>query len=49
LASIKTKKVWTDEYQKVASVIDDTGVMFDFFKSGDATEAELQEQYERLP
>ncbi|MES2426473.1 MAG: peptide chain release factor 2 [Bacteroidota bacterium] len=46
LASIKTKKVWTDEYQKVASVIDDTGVMFDFFKSGDATEAEMQEQYD---
>ncbi|MCC8425102.1 peptide chain release factor 2 [Mucilaginibacter sp. UR6-11] len=45
LASIKTKKVWTDEYQKVASIIDDTGVMFDFFKSGDATEAEMQEQY----
>ncbi|WP_299353300.1 peptide chain release factor 2 [Mucilaginibacter sp.] len=45
LASIKTKKVWTDEYQKVASVIDDTGVMFDFFKSGDATEAEMLEQY----
>jgi peptide chain release factor 2 len=46
LASIKTKKVWTDEYQKVASVIDDTGVMFDFFKSGDATEVEMQEQYD---
>ncbi|WP_214072196.1 peptide chain release factor 2 [Mucilaginibacter sp. dw_454] len=45
LASIKTKKVWTDEYQKVASVIDDAGVMFDFFKGGDATEAEMQEQY----
>ncbi|WP_429383132.1 peptide chain release factor 2 [Mucilaginibacter sp. UYCu711] len=46
LASIKTKKVWTDEYQKVASIIDDTGVMFDFFKSGDATEPEMQEQYD---
>jgi peptide chain release factor 2 len=45
LASIKTKKVWTDEFQKVSSVIDDTGVIYDFFKSGDATEAELQEQY----
>ncbi|MFD2864726.1 peptide chain release factor 2 [Mucilaginibacter antarcticus] len=46
LASIKTKKVWTDEFQKVSSVIDDAGVMYDFFKSGDATEAELQEQYD---
>ena len=47
MASIKTKKVWTDEYQKVASVIDDTGVMFDFYKGGDATEAEMQEQYDQ--
>ncbi|WP_299502161.1 peptide chain release factor 2 [Mucilaginibacter sp.] len=45
LASIKTKKVWTDEYQKVSSVIEDTGVLFEFFRSGDATEAEMQEQY----
>ncbi len=45
LASIKTKKIWTDEYQKVFSIIEDTGVLFDFFKSGDATEAEMQEQY----
>ena len=46
MASIKSKKVWTDEYQKVASVVDDAGVMLDFFKSGDATEAELKEQYD---
>ncbi|WP_345101854.1 peptide chain release factor 2 [Mucilaginibacter panaciglaebae] len=45
LASIKTKKVWTDEYQRVSSVIDDTGVLFEFFQSGDATEAEMQEQF----
>ncbi|WPU95100.1 peptide chain release factor 2 [Mucilaginibacter sabulilitoris] len=45
LASIKTKKVWTDEFQKVASVIDDTGVLFEFYQAGDATEAEMQEQY----
>ncbi|MGN8071532.1 peptide chain release factor 2 [Mucilaginibacter sp. SG564] len=45
LASIKTKKVWTDEFQKVSSVIDDTGVLFEFYQGGDATEAEMQEQY----
>ncbi|PJJ84272.1 peptide chain release factor 2 [Mucilaginibacter auburnensis] len=46
LASIKAKKIWTDEYQHVASVIDDAAVMLDFFKSGDATEAEFKEQYD---
>lgn len=45
MASIKTKKAWTDEYQKVVSILEDTGVLFDFFKSGDATEAEMLEQY----
>ena len=45
MASIKTKKVWTDEFQKVSSVIDDAGVLFEFYQGGDATEAEMQEQY----
>lgn len=29
----------------MVSIIEDTGVLFDFFKSGDATEAEMLEQY----
>ncbi|HMG08725.1 MAG TPA: peptide chain release factor 2 [Mucilaginibacter sp.] len=45
LASIKVKKVWTDEFQKVVSIIEDTGVLFEFYQGGDATEAEMQEQY----
>ena len=45
LASIKTKKVWTDAFQKVVSVVEDTGVMFEFYQAGDATEAEMQEQF----
>ncbi len=45
LASIKTKKVWTDAFQKVVAVVEDAGVMYEFFHGGDATEAEMQEQY----
>ncbi|TWR26554.1 peptide chain release factor 2 [Mucilaginibacter pallidiroseus] len=45
LASIKTKKVWTDAFQKVVSVVEDTGVLLEFFQAGDATEKEMQEQY----
>ncbi|MES2112761.1 MAG: peptide chain release factor 2 [Bacteroidota bacterium] len=45
LASIKVKKVWTDAFQKVASTVEDTGVLLEFFQGGDATEAEMQEQY----
>src|SRR5476651_2534195 len=45
LASIKVKKVWTDAFQKVVSIVEDTGVLSEFFQSGDATEAEMLEQY----
>ena len=45
LASIKTKKIWTDAYQKVASIVEDAGVLFEFYQAGDATEAEMQEQF----
>jgi peptide chain release factor 2 len=45
LASIKLKKVWTDAFQKVVSVVDDAVVMFEFYQGGDATEPEMQEQF----
>jgi peptide chain release factor 2 len=45
LASIKLKKVWTDAFQKVLSTVEDTGVLFEFYQAGDATEAEMQEQF----
>ena len=37
--------MWTDAYQKVASAVDDTGVLFEFFQSGDAGEGEMNEQF----
>lgn len=46
LQSIKNKKVWTEHYDEVSSAVDDVVVMFEFFQSGDASEAELQEQYD---
>ena len=45
LASIKTKKIWTDAFQKVELVVEDVGVMYEFFQGKDATEAEMQEAY----
>lgn len=45
LASIKIKKVWTDAFQKVVSEVEDTGVLLEFFQAGDATEAEMNDQY----
>jgi peptide chain release factor 2 len=45
LQSIKNKKVWTDGIKAVDAAVEDLGVMFDFYQSGDATEAEVNEQY----
>lgn len=46
LHSIKNRKVWTDACEEVRSAVDDAAVMFDFFQSGDATEAEMREQFD---
>ncbi|MEJ5089502.1 peptide chain release factor 2 [Sphingobacterium faecium] len=45
LQSIKVQKVWTDHFDQVAASVDDTGVLYEFYQAGDATEAELNEQY----
>jgi peptide chain release factor 2 len=46
IAEINSKKVWTDAWQHANSLLEDTQVLFDFLQSGDATEEEMQEQYE---
>jgi len=47
LKSINEKKSWTDVYQKIIVAYDDLNVMFTFFEEGDATEAELDQQYQK--
>lgn len=46
LAEISSKKKWTDGFENANSAVEDAAVMFDFFQSGDATEAELEELFE---
>jgi len=38
--------VWTDAWQQANSLLEDTQVLFDFLQSGDATEEEVQEQFD---
>ena len=45
LKSIRDKKIWTDRYAKCAGIVEDLQVMGDFFEAGEATEAELDTQY----
>jgi len=43
---MKSKKIWTDSFQKVEAAVEDAAVMLDFFSAGDATEKEMKEQFE---
>jgi peptide chain release factor 2 len=45
LKSIQEKKNWTKKFGNVQSSIDDLVVIFDFFNEDEATEAELDKQY----
>ncbi|WP_256002075.1 MULTISPECIES: peptide chain release factor 2 [Pedobacter] len=47
LASINSKKVWTDGWQQANAVLEDTEVLFDFFQAGDASAEEMQEQFDK--
>ena len=47
LKSINEKKSWTDVYQNIIAAFDDLNVMFTFFEEGDATEDELDHQYQK--
>ncbi|MFD1873395.1 peptide chain release factor 2 [Hymenobacter bucti] len=46
LKEIKSIKTWTDDYEAVQQAVADTDVLFDFYKEGDATEAEVQAEYD---
>src|SRR5690606_30923664 len=45
LQTIQSKKIWTDAYDQVISRIDDLAVMYDFFRSGDASMEEIDELF----
>jgi peptide chain release factor 2 len=45
LAAISTKKKWTDGWDEANGSIEDTAVLYEFYQSGDASEAEMLEQF----
>jgi peptide chain release factor 2 len=47
MRSIKAKKNWTKKFDNVKSGFEDLEVLFEFFNEGEATEEELDRQYEK--
>ncbi len=43
---IRNIKIWTDNYSELSSEIDDLQVLFDFYKEQEATELEVEQQYQ---
>lgn len=47
LHEIKNLKIWTDQFDEVSSVVDDAATMYEFVQSGDASEQEGEEHYQK--
>ncbi|HLO89850.1 MAG TPA: peptide chain release factor 2 [Lentimicrobium sp.] len=45
LKSIQEKKKWTNDFQSAEAAVDDLNVMYEFYEAGDASEADLDQQY----
>ncbi len=48
LKEIKVLKRWTGEYQKAIQAWEDFNVLVQFFEEGDATEAEVEKEFEKV-
>jgi peptide chain release factor 2 len=46
LAEVKLKKIWITGYDELSKELDDLNTLYEFYKSGEATEAETQHQYD---
>ncbi|PQJ23500.1 peptide chain release factor 2 [Tenacibaculum sp. SG-28] len=47
MKSLRMKKKWVDNYTTVVSHTDDLSVLYDFYKEGDVSEEEVQDQFEK--
>jgi peptide chain release factor 2 len=47
LKNIRTKKVWTDAFAEVSKLLEDLDVLNEFHEAGDASEEELDTEYQK--
>lgn len=46
MAEVKLKKVWITGYDELTTQVDDLNTLYEFYKAGEATEAETQHQFD---
>jgi peptide chain release factor 2 len=47
MRSLRGKKKWVSDYEQVKSYNEDLTVLYDFYKDGEATELEVQQQFDK--
>src|SRR5690606_19281370 len=45
LRELRSKKMWTDAFEKVSKSLDDLEVLYEFHEAGDVSEEELDREY----
>jgi peptide chain release factor 2 len=45
MKDIKALKVWTDDFEAVEKAVGDVEVLYDFYREGDVTEQEIQQEF----
>lgn len=45
MKSIRVKKKWVEDYQQLKTLIEDLEVIFEFFKEGESSQAEVENRY----
>jgi peptide chain release factor 2 len=47
MRSLRGKKKWIEDFDQAKTEIEDLGVLYDFFNEGDASEEEIEQQYNK--
>ncbi len=48
MKNLRSKKKWVEDYNKAIEMADELQLAYDFYKEGELTAEELDEQYEKL-
>jgi len=48
MKSLRVKKKWVEDYKTSQSLLEDLEVLFEFYKEGESTISEVEEQYEKV-
>lgn len=48
MKEIRSRKAWTNSYEQAQAIYDDLAILWEFMEAGEATEAEVNKEYDKL-